>query len=320
MINGPACGDHFFPVGQDIVVIRMTAPWTETKSTIVRHYAEILQDRRDLWVLFDTHTIREYPDLEQTLRHFQQESPYPFSFFLHNREMMNRIFPTAAQHLKKFQVNYLVHVASTIAFWRICGEHNFNDPLTDSNGGSGNSVLNPKAMWVLEADAGFSGDVNTFFDFYDDKDYDLIAAFQPDPLSQYYMAHVRQRTHDSLDLPDSVYYGKWDHVTRVSSRLLYHVDALIKAGVVLLGEVFESTVCLGFYPDWCTYHDFGDDGFKGWPHGVKTKITAEEWTTILATPEKADKWYHALLENKERSDRRLTIGFLMGGHELHAWL
>jgi len=306
-MNGSACHFHS-PQANDALLIRLSGSFSDVKKHIISRYTKQIRDTVDLWTLYDvtSSSPEERLRTSNALKDLQRGLESSFSVFLYETEFLYRVFPTAHQRLKAAEVNRYIHDISILSWWRVCGRHNWGD-----NSRVDPTEITPKNVWVIEADAGFSGDVTFFLDFYKDKGYDFIASTVGNVLkgesflsrlkikAESWLKVAHEKTQDFSTFPADRLYAKNDFVNRFSSRLLYHLEVLTVANDIFFGEMFASTVCAGMYSSWCTYHSFNNDGFEGEVLVFNGNVSAESWNKYNHEPEYQNRWYHAVSEFKE---------------------
>jgi len=316
-MNGSACHFHSSQAS-DALLLRLYGPLNDVKKDIIGRYSSQVRDTVDLWTLYDV-TLKPPEEVSRILdglKELQARLESPFSIFLYDREFLYRVFPTVSpQRLEAIDVNRYVHDISILSWWRVCGQHNWGD-----NDRVDPTEITPRNVWVVEADAGFSGNVTFFLDFYKDTSYDLISSTVGNVVKgesfvarlgvegAFWLQSVRG-DHYTSTFPAERFYAKNDFVNRFSSRLLYHLEAVVIANVIFFGEIFAPTVCAGMYSNWCTYHSFNDDGFGGEVLVWNGQISLESWEKYNQEPEHQNRWYHAVSKFK---DHRRVLCALLG--------
>lgn len=303
------CGDYA-PAGRATLVIRTAKALPEVKQSVILRYSESLGEALDLWLLVD-HTnleVEALSTLQQDLRSLQSRAPHPIHVLMYDVDLEKRMFPTAARRFDKVGpvLNHGMHATSIVLWWRLCGGYADLDSLPLGSTG-GKQASRPGAsspyVWIIEMDVGFSGEPRTFFEFYQDQPYDLIVN-SVRPATQPWLHYKRLEAGDTWELNAEFYHVKNDFVERMSPRLLYHLDVLLRASVISYGEAYESTICKSILRDWCTVHSFADDGFAGHVLTYDGAVNAEQWRMYNEQPEYQNKWYHAVLPYKEHRRRR----------------
>jgi hypothetical protein len=146
-------------------------------------------------------------------------------------------------------VNYLIHEPSVILWWLANGREQFEH------------------VWVLEDDVFFGGSATRFFRRFELQSADMISLFcdfnqectpqKRDRATQSGLpGHAKAPDHYADDgrfnSRGNVHH--WEHVVRLSGRLLLALDTALEDGYVLHGENFASTFCIRHAP-WCTTQD-----------------------------------------------------------------
>ena len=112
-------------------------------------------------------------------------------------------------------------------------------------------------IWFIEHDAFFGGQLGAFLKPYKNIDADLIDAFTPKNVSSWTEAF-------NWPMPLQLRRHKWEHVERISRRLLLTLRDITELRMSAVGEVFESSVCAAL--SWCTSRNLAGDGFVRQPY------------------------------------------------------
>lgn len=275
------------------------------KKNVVLSYSQSLGNKFDLWLLVDHSDLDQeaYDLLQKDLRDVQTRSRTPIHVLMYDFNLETRMFPTAVPRLAKIgpRINYITHAISIVLWWRICGGYSELSVISVTNTNKVKdlqSAIPAPPVWIVEMDAGFSGEVRTFFEFYQNQTYDLIAndVWQADPS---WLSFKRPEAADYAEIDDRYYHVKSDFVIRMSPRLLYHLDVFIRANVIAYGEAYESTLCKSILSDWCTIRSFKDDGFVGEVLAWDGRINHAQWRRYNMLSRHKNKWFHAVLSQKE---------------------
>lgn len=301
-----AC-DYDLPEDSAVIIIRVAKTLPEIKKTVVLNYSNTLGDDFDLWLLIDHTDLdpKAFKALEEDLRDVQTRASYPVHMLLYDLELEKAILPTAVNRFNKIgsDINYYTHTVSVVVWWRLCGRHSRHQTRSSVTGPThANHEHNLPRIWIVEMDAGFSGNPKTFFTFYQNKQYDLIAN-NVSRAPEEWVKEARLRAKDTWELPDEYYYRKGDFVVGLSCRLLYHLDLLVRSSIIPYGEVYESTVCETILNDWCVARSFAEDGFAGEVLVWDGMIGVDQWRLYNEQAEFRNKWYHAVLAHKEHGPK-----------------
>lgn len=115
----------------------------------------------------------------------------------------------------------------------------------------------PVHVWAIEEDAPFIGSLLTPLVHYAATPTDLITALMPHRSIDARKRHLFENAEFRRAFP-SHFVHAWEHVERVSARLLRRVDAVLATGAAAFGEFLAPTVCNG--TAWCTCADLRDAG------------------------------------------------------------
>lgn len=293
--TGP-CSKHV-PAGDEAMLIRMCCELTEAKVESIRRYSKQLRDV-DLWVLYDFRAMgeAEIVQLEERFRKLQVD--HAFSVFMYNSKLAERLYPGSREKLESLssQVNLAIHDVSVAAWWRTCAKHKWGD-----EGSGPKSRPLPKAVWSIESDAAFSGDVMAFLGYYRTYDEHLVVGWVDKAKEEWVVEKYKQMPKMSV-LPHNVVYGKPNAVARMSARFLYHLDAALRANFVLHGEMYSSTLCRGVFADWCTVRPLIDGPFYSpEPGGLLSLhlLSDEEWEKANSDAGRRNRWYHPVARLKD---------------------
>jgi hypothetical protein len=269
--HAPCAG---YEPSRQVVLVRASRLLTKEQGENVCLLASQLAGYADVWVLFDEESQasagrsadefwvseegrEKEKEVEEQLRLFQANSPVPLHILAYDRVDQYKMWPLAWKALSGWAPNYWVHDFS-IAFWnRLCGK----------GGGVYGASSRPFAVWILETDAAFSGNLLDFVKFYEDKSEDYICSHYGLANDTYprggdvYMKDPPTGLDGEFELK-SVWW-KQEHVERYSSRLMYHQELLISGGHRMFGESWAITSCKVAFNDWCTVRSFRDDNFTG---------------------------------------------------------
>ena len=134
---------------------------------------------------------------------------------------------------------------------------------------------------MIEQDALYGGHLASFLGLYTQRTEDLITIFCtfPEGKENVGIPTFTPTTHDSILPRDSrkparsptgvptplwrrvnasstssfVSVHHWEHVVRFSQRLIHALERVLTGGLVVHGELFASSVCVGH--SWCSTHD-----------------------------------------------------------------
>ena len=118
----------------------------------------------------------------------------------------------------------------------------------------------PRYLWAVEEDTPLIGRLALPLLHYRTSPADLIAVYMP-----HTHANARTRTlytnarfRAARDV-GRVFVHMWEHVERVSARLLERLDAILTEGEAAFGEFLLPTICAS--TPWCTCAELRDGGF-----------------------------------------------------------
>ena len=117
-----------------------------------------------------------------------------------------------------------------------------------------------KFAWFVEHDTFFGGRLGHFLKYYQSDRADLVDAFTSRDASSWH------RNAFNWLLPAGQKRHKWEHVERMSRRLVETLRDLLDLRISAYGEVFESSVCRSL--SWCTTSDLARDGFVMQPYAT----------------------------------------------------
>ena len=213
---------------------------------------------------------------------------------------------------------FLVHEPSIVLWW---------EARRRQRKGAGQQE--EEDVWVLEDDVAFTGNAAAWFDAQARSvDADLVSVFQPfqhecrrlDEARP--LAEMGRRADELLRRPCEPPEGsprdamggdsralwpvhKWEHIERLSPRLLGALRRALDRGVTAHGEIFGSSLCAAH--DWCTSADLRESGAirftNPWTWGdAKMEPTSRRFSSSRS------RWQHVDFSTARRYADGQTVG------------
>lgn len=151
------------------------------------------------------------------------------------------------------------------------------------------SPLEPTAIWVIEDDAGYSGDLANFVEAYSCESADLIAHGLQRARPDWVWNTTATRSFLETAMPEARLRCA-EHVQRLSARMLRALHQYCEDGISAWSEMSAPTLCrlAGMeYASLRPEHVGSIFVFDG-------KVSQAMWEAICARSDLQNKWWHAL--------------------------